>query len=76
MGVSKLKIPKVCEHCGKAFEARTFNCDFFRLNCRYISANMSIFPFQIDLKQLFSFSIEFIDYEANIQKNIDIINKN
>jgi len=23
MGVSKLKIPKVCEHCGKAFEART-----------------------------------------------------
>jgi excisionase family DNA binding protein len=23
MGVSKLKLPKVCEHCGKAFEAKT-----------------------------------------------------
>jgi excisionase family DNA binding protein len=23
MGVSKLKIPKVCEHCGKPFEAKT-----------------------------------------------------
>jgi excisionase family DNA binding protein len=24
MGQSKLKLPKVCEHCGKAFEAKTF----------------------------------------------------
>jgi excisionase family DNA binding protein len=23
MGVSKLKIPKICEHCGKPFEAKT-----------------------------------------------------
>jgi hypothetical protein len=33
MGVSKLKIPKVCEHCGKAFEARTFNTRFCSSAC-------------------------------------------
>ena len=37
MGVSKLKIPKVCEHCGKAFEARTFNTRFCSDACNNAS---------------------------------------
>jgi excisionase family DNA binding protein len=37
MGVSKLKIPKVCEHCGKAFEARTFNTRFCSSACNTAS---------------------------------------
>lgn len=37
MGVSKLKLPKVCEHCGKAFEARTFNTRFCSDSCNNAS---------------------------------------
>jgi excisionase family DNA binding protein len=37
MGASKLKIPKVCEHCGKPFEARTFNTRFCSDTCNYAS---------------------------------------
>jgi excisionase family DNA binding protein len=33
MGVSKLKIPKICEHCGKAFEAKTVNTRFCSNTC-------------------------------------------
>ncbi|MDR1119686.1 MAG: hypothetical protein LBM08_02065, partial [Dysgonamonadaceae bacterium] len=28
MGASKLRLPKVCEHCGKAFEAKTVTTRF------------------------------------------------
>ncbi|MDR0941299.1 MAG: helix-turn-helix domain-containing protein [Bacteroidales bacterium] len=37
MGVSKLKLPKVCEHCGKAFEAKTFNTRFCSTACNSAS---------------------------------------
>jgi excisionase family DNA binding protein len=37
MGISKLKIPKVCEHCGKPFEARTFNTRFCSSVCNTAS---------------------------------------
>jgi len=37
MGVSKLKLPKVCEHCGKAFEAKTVNTRFCSDNCNNAS---------------------------------------
>ncbi|MDR2757477.1 MAG: excisionase family DNA-binding protein [Planctomycetaceae bacterium] len=37
MGVSKLKIPKACEYCGKAFEARTFNTRFCSEACNNAS---------------------------------------
>jgi excisionase family DNA binding protein len=33
MGLSKLKIPKVCEHCGKAFEAKTVITRYCSKNC-------------------------------------------
>jgi len=38
MGVSKLKLPKVCEHCGKAFEAKTVNTSF----CSDVCNNASL----------------------------------
>jgi excisionase family DNA binding protein len=37
MGVSKLKLPKVCEHCGKAFEAKTVNTRFCSDACNSAS---------------------------------------
>lgn len=37
MGVSKLKLPKVCEHCGKAFEAKTMNTRFCSAACNNAS---------------------------------------
>jgi excisionase family DNA binding protein len=37
MGVSKLKLPKVCEHCGKAFEAKTVNTRFCSDACNNAS---------------------------------------
>jgi excisionase family DNA binding protein len=37
MGISKLKIPKVCEHCGKAFEAKTVNTRFCSDACNNAS---------------------------------------
>jgi excisionase family DNA binding protein len=33
MGVSKLKIPKICEHCGKPFEAKTVITRFCSNTC-------------------------------------------
>lgn len=33
MGVSKLKIPKICEYCGKPFEAKTVVTRFCSPNC-------------------------------------------
>jgi len=33
MGISKLKIPRVCEHCGKAFEAKTVTTRFCSQVC-------------------------------------------
>jgi excisionase family DNA binding protein len=38
MGVSKLKLPKVCEYCGKAFEAKTVNTRF----CSDVCNNASL----------------------------------
>jgi excisionase family DNA binding protein len=38
MGVSKLKLPKICEHCGKAFEAKTVNTRF----CSDVCNNASL----------------------------------
>ncbi|GAB6012809.1 helix-turn-helix domain-containing protein [Viscerimonas tarda] len=40
MGVSKLKLPKVCEHCGKAFEAKTINTRFCSDACNNASLRM------------------------------------
>ena len=37
MGVSKLKLPKVCEHCGKAFEAKTVITRFCSDTCNNAS---------------------------------------
>ncbi|MDR1627260.1 MAG: helix-turn-helix domain-containing protein, partial [Oscillospiraceae bacterium] len=37
MGASKLKIPKICEYCGKPFEARTFNTRFCSSACNNAS---------------------------------------
>lgn len=33
MGISKLKIPKICEHCGKPFEAKTVTTRFCSSYC-------------------------------------------
>ena len=33
MGVSKLKIPKVCEYCGKSFDAKTVTTRFCSKEC-------------------------------------------
>jgi excisionase family DNA binding protein len=33
MGISKLKIPKICEHCGKPFEAKTVITRFCSNTC-------------------------------------------
>jgi len=33
MGSSKLRIPKICEHCGKPFEAKTVTTRFCTPNC-------------------------------------------
>ncbi len=38
MGVSKLKLPKVCEYCGKAFEAKTVTTRF----CSDVCNNASL----------------------------------
>ena len=37
MGFSKLKLPKICEHCGKAFEAKTVTTRFCGSSCNNIS---------------------------------------
>jgi len=37
MGISKLKLPKICEHCGKAFEAKTVNTRFCSDACNNAS---------------------------------------
>jgi excisionase family DNA binding protein len=37
MGASKLKLPKVCEHCGKAFEAKTVTTRFCSNACNLAS---------------------------------------
>ena len=39
MGYSKLKIPKVCECCGKTFEAKTVITRFCSKACTYKSSN-------------------------------------
>ena len=39
MGYSKLKIPKVCEHCGKTFEAKTFITRFCSKECGHKANN-------------------------------------
>ena len=33
MGFSKLKIPRVCEHCSKPFEAKTVTSRFCSTSC-------------------------------------------
>ncbi len=33
MGISKLKIPKICEQCGKPFEAKTVTTRFCSAYC-------------------------------------------
>ncbi|GHT84829.1 hypothetical protein FACS189420_2790 [Bacteroidia bacterium] len=40
MGVSKLKLPKICEHCGKAFEAKTVNTRFCSDACNNASLRL------------------------------------
>jgi excisionase family DNA binding protein len=40
MGISKLKLPKVCEHCGKAFEAKTVNTRFCGDACNNASIRL------------------------------------
>ena len=40
MGVSKLKLPKVCEHCGKAFEAKTVTTRFCSDTCNNVSLRL------------------------------------
>jgi excisionase family DNA binding protein len=37
MGISKLKLPKICEYCGKAFEAKTMNTRFCSDACNNAS---------------------------------------
>jgi excisionase family DNA binding protein len=37
MGASKLRLPKVCEHCGKAFEAKTVTTRFCSNACNHAS---------------------------------------
>ena len=39
MGISKLKIPKVCEHCGKSFEAKTVITRFCSKECGHKADN-------------------------------------
>ena len=39
MGVSKLKIPKVCEYCGKRFEAKTVATRFCSKECGHKADN-------------------------------------
>jgi excisionase family DNA binding protein len=39
MGNSKLKIPKVCEHCGKLFEAKTVITRFCSTDCGHKADN-------------------------------------
>lgn len=39
MGYSKLKIPKVCEHCGKPFEAKTVTTRFCSNECGHKADN-------------------------------------
>ena len=39
MGVSKLKIPKVCEHCGKHFAAKTVTTRFCSKECGHKANN-------------------------------------
>ena len=37
MGASKLKLPRICEHCGKPFEAKTVNTRFCSIVCNNAS---------------------------------------
>jgi excisionase family DNA binding protein len=37
MGISKLKLPKICEHCGKTFEAKTVTTRFCSDACNNAS---------------------------------------
>jgi excisionase family DNA binding protein len=39
MGYSKLKIPKICEHCGKPFEAKTVITRFCSADCGHKADN-------------------------------------
>ena len=39
MGISKLKIPKICEYCGKQFEARTVTTQFCSKDCGHKADN-------------------------------------
>jgi len=39
MGVSKLKIPKVCEYCGKSFDAKTITTRFCSKECGHKADN-------------------------------------
>ena len=39
MGISKLKIPRVCEQCGRAFEAKTVTTRFCSQECITASNN-------------------------------------
>jgi predicted nucleic acid-binding Zn-ribbon protein len=40
MGVSKLKLPKICEHCGKAYEAKTVITRFCSSTCNNASLRL------------------------------------
>ncbi len=39
MGYSKLKIPKICEHCKQPFEAKTFTTRYCSRDCNLKAAN-------------------------------------
>ena len=39
MGISKLKIPKICEYCGKPFEAKTVITQFCSKDCGHKADN-------------------------------------
>ena len=39
MGISKLKIPKICENCGKSFEAKTVTTRFCSKECGHKAGN-------------------------------------
>ena len=39
MGISKLKIPKICEYCGKQFEARTLTTQYCSKDCGHKADN-------------------------------------
>jgi excisionase family DNA binding protein len=51
MGYSKLKIPKICEQCGKQFEAKTVTTRFCSKRCSHKAGNNKKKAAQKEIKQ-------------------------